>query len=542
MADSTGSARQEAERLVATVLAMASETGKNEDLSRTRQRLTEGIGALGDTVAKMVGQLTGESPSKRPQPAPASDAPADQESRGNEPGTPASGAASSGGQGPGSDDRESGGQASGGPGSPAPGSADRAPGGQERGGPGRWSSPGSGSGGSGFGGWGWVGQGLSGWAGGSGRRGAAHGFAGWSTGSAECCVCPVCRAIAAVRDPSPKTAVRLATGAGDLATGVASVMRGLSALSGTRPAKLTKPARPTRPVFDPDVAWSAATRTTREAGRHEAPEEDPDPATSDPWTAATRTSASRSAQTAGRHEAPAEPLADEPESAVQPDQTQEKPAAKAERPVGRPPAPGTDPWAAATAAYATAKSPSVATQPKPRESAASEPASPGLVLAETEAVVAEPAGPPSDVAESAPRDSAAPEPVAAGPVSEPGETVAAVPEPAVSESESLAAEVVSGGTGSLAAAESPGGGALGESAGTAADLPGRDASPIGEPGSRIGNGLDGLDGDADVAGTSAVDHDDSGPVVAGAGSAPAASAVEDRAADAGDDARAGDAG
>ena len=38
---------------------------------------------------------------------------------------------------------------------------------------------------------------------------------------AECCVCPVCRVIAAMRDPSPELAERLATGAGDLATGVA---------------------------------------------------------------------------------------------------------------------------------------------------------------------------------------------------------------------------------------------------------------------------------------------------------------------------------
>src|SRR4051794_4314817 len=41
------------------------------------------------------------------------------------------------------------------------------------------------------------------------------GGTGWSTGSAECCVCPICRAIATMRNPSPEQAERLATGAGD---------------------------------------------------------------------------------------------------------------------------------------------------------------------------------------------------------------------------------------------------------------------------------------------------------------------------------------
>lgn len=54
---------------------------------------------------------------------------------------------------------------------------------------------------------------------------AAEGFA---TGSAECCVCPVCRAIAAARDPKPDFAVRLADGVGDLAEGVVSLLRAFS--------------------------------------------------------------------------------------------------------------------------------------------------------------------------------------------------------------------------------------------------------------------------------------------------------------------------
>jgi hypothetical protein len=54
---------------------------------------------------------------------------------------------------------------------------------------------------------------------------ATRGATGFATGSAECCVCPVCKAIAAARDPDPEFAERLATGAGDLAAGVASVLR-----------------------------------------------------------------------------------------------------------------------------------------------------------------------------------------------------------------------------------------------------------------------------------------------------------------------------
>ena len=54
---------------------------------------------------------------------------------------------------------------------------------------------------------------------------AARSTAGFATGSAECCVCPLCKAIAAARDPDPEFAERLATGAGDVAAGVASFLR-----------------------------------------------------------------------------------------------------------------------------------------------------------------------------------------------------------------------------------------------------------------------------------------------------------------------------
>lgn len=46
-----------------------------------------------------------------------------------------------------------------------------------------------------------------------------------ATGEPACCVCPLCRLISAMRDPSPEFAERLATGAGDVATGIAGIMR-----------------------------------------------------------------------------------------------------------------------------------------------------------------------------------------------------------------------------------------------------------------------------------------------------------------------------
>jgi hypothetical protein len=62
---------------------------------------------------------------------------------------------------------------------------------------------------------------------------ATRGTEGFATGSAECCVCPVCKAIAAARDPSPQFAERLATGVGDLASGLASVLRAFGDTSGS---------------------------------------------------------------------------------------------------------------------------------------------------------------------------------------------------------------------------------------------------------------------------------------------------------------------
>ena len=76
---------------------------------------------------------------------------------------------------------------------------------------------------------------------------AANANPQFSTGSAECCVCPLCKVIAAVRDPDPEMVERLATGAGDLAAGMASFMRHLA--GGTSSAH----------------AWEKATETGEEA-------------------------------------------------------------------------------------------------------------------------------------------------------------------------------------------------------------------------------------------------------------------------------------
>ncbi|WP_435208270.1 hypothetical protein [Micromonospora sp. bgisy143] len=91
---------------------------------------------------------------------------------------------------------------------------------------------------------------------------------GFATGSAECCVCPVCRGIAALRDPSPEFAERLATGAGDLAAGVASLLR---AFAPPEPPATTVPepsassqATPTA-SDDHGAPWAAPTARSAEA-------------------------------------------------------------------------------------------------------------------------------------------------------------------------------------------------------------------------------------------------------------------------------------
>ena len=191
------SARDEAERLVAAVLAVAD---------------TAGLGGFADSVRDAVGRVAGSSPGS---------------SQENKP--------------PAADDSAA---------------ADR--------------PPGAGT---------VVGVGAHKPASGSGHKPGG----GWATGSAECCVCPVCQAIAAARNPSPATAVRIATSAGDIATGLAGLMRGLSGLAGVRSKRPASRAPRPAPAPSPDEAWSTATRRADSSGEFPT---NPENRSNDPWAAA----------------------------------------------------------------------------------------------------------------------------------------------------------------------------------------------------------------------------------------------------------------
>ena len=120
-----------------------------------------------------------------------------------------------------------------------------------------------------------------------------------ATGSAECCVCPICRTIAAIRDPDPGFTERLATGAGDLAAGVASLLRSFSAPAGQRPWQTPEQSPPPREETAPPTAGGPAPEEppapptaggpapTEPAPPPPAPDTNADPA--DIWRAATRT-------------------------------------------------------------------------------------------------------------------------------------------------------------------------------------------------------------------------------------------------------------
>ncbi|MEU8086986.1 hypothetical protein AB0B57_25650 [Micromonospora sp. NPDC049101] len=121
-----------------------------------------------------------------------------------------------------------------------------------------------------------------------GRPGTGGAFA---TGSAECCVCPVCRGIAALRDPSPEFAERLATGAGDLAAGVASLLRAFS------------PAEP--PTTSTSWPTSAPTSAPPSAPAASTDDVLPEPAPDDPSTAAGENHVWRDATRTGHDSQPA---------------------------------------------------------------------------------------------------------------------------------------------------------------------------------------------------------------------------------------------
>ncbi|WP_410811026.1 hypothetical protein [Micromonospora sp. 067-2] len=114
---------------------------------------------------------------------------------------------------------------------------------------------------------------------------------GFATGSTECCICPVCRGIAALRDPSPEFAERLATGAGDLAAGVASLLR---AFAPAEPPATSPPAP--APTADTDAGQPAPADRSTEAGNDHVWRDatrtghDSQPAPErDVWSVATRT-------------------------------------------------------------------------------------------------------------------------------------------------------------------------------------------------------------------------------------------------------------
>ena len=364
MADTTGTAREEAERLVATVLAMASRSGlggvlRDWDQRQTQQRHQDqdqrrdqgpredqGQGrtrdrdraqgpnsgtetGLTDMITGLVGQFLGgiatdpgaasrnERPGPEAQPTGHS---RDADRSSHDPGDGPGRDGRDGGDGPGRDDRDGGagpgrdGRDGGaGPGRDQRDRDDvRGAGQYGRGGADRHGRDSRGGGGFGAG-WQAAGQVWEV----LGRRG------GWSTGSPECCVCPVCRAIAGMRDPSPERAERLATGAGDLASGVASLLRGLSVVTGTTGTSHRRKA-PARPTATPDQAWSTATRKAKPADR--TPPDREHREGDDPWTAATRAprppSAEAPASRAGAPvDAPAEAAAAAAQAAARTDAT-----------------------------------------------------------------------------------------------------------------------------------------------------------------------------------------------------------------------------
>ncbi|MEH0844104.1 hypothetical protein V6U81_17090 [Micromonospora sp. CPCC 205711] len=155
----------------------------------------------------------------------------------------------------------------------------------------------------------------------------------FATGTPECCVCPVCRGIAALRDPSPEFAERLASGAGDLAAGIASLMRAFAAPEGGEASHRTPGAataatgRPAPADPDADHVWREATRTGHDSAS--APERDV-------WSAATRAEDAVVPATAAPPVDDAGPVA--PAQQVRP--TADRPVPASRAPAGAGEAPG----------------------------------------------------------------------------------------------------------------------------------------------------------------------------------------------------------
>mgnify|MGYP006976752872 CR=1 FL=1 len=115
----------------------------------------------------------------------------------------------------------------------------------------------------------------------------------FATGSAECCVCPVCRVIAAMREPNSDLTERLAGSVGDLVTGATAVMRLLSGWSGRSP----EPEE--RTTSEGDEYWENLRRKAAEAAKAHgraasAGAAGRTTADEDPWRVATRADAESS--------------------------------------------------------------------------------------------------------------------------------------------------------------------------------------------------------------------------------------------------------
>jgi hypothetical protein len=84
-----------------------------------------------------------------------------------------------------------------------------------------------------------------------------------ATGSPECCVCPVCRVIAALREPRAEVAEKLVAGVSDIAVGVAALLRNLSQARGPSSAQ----APPDEAAAEGDEFWESLRRKATDAAR-----------------------------------------------------------------------------------------------------------------------------------------------------------------------------------------------------------------------------------------------------------------------------------
>jgi hypothetical protein len=117
--------------------------------------------------------------------------------------------------------------------------------------------------------------GLNGFVAGASPGAAGHGSTAFSTGSADCCVCPVCRVIAALRDPSPEFAEQMASAVGDLAVGLTGLLRAFSSVMSTprepgvrsTPGEAGARSAPREPEGDSEILEDLASHTRSDSPR-----------------------------------------------------------------------------------------------------------------------------------------------------------------------------------------------------------------------------------------------------------------------------------